>query len=59
MEARIQIELAAVVNAGKVFVKATYNIEDGPLALRCFEILRTLTAGIQVAMVYHDCCVQS
>lgn len=30
----LQIELAVVVDAGKKFVKATYNLEgDGPLAL--------------------------
>ena len=45
----LQIELAAVVDAGEAFVKATYNLEgDGPLVLRCYEILSTLTAGIQV-----------
>ena len=28
---------------------ATYNLEgDGPLVLKCFEVLNTLTAGIQV-----------
>ena len=45
----LQIELAAVVDAGEGFVKATYNLEgDGPLALTCFEVLSTLNAGIQV-----------
>ena len=45
----IQVELAAVVDAGEAFVKATYNLEgDGPLVLKCFEVLSTLTAGIQV-----------
>ena len=45
----IQVELAAVVDAGEAFVKATYNLEgDGPLVLRCFEILSALAAGIQV-----------
>ena len=37
------------MDAGEAFVKATYNLEgDGPLVLRCYEILSTLTAGIQV-----------
>ncbi len=46
----LQIELAAVVDAGEAFVKATYNLEgDGPLVLRCFEILSTLTASLQVS----------
>ena len=45
----IQVELAAVVDAGEAFVKATYNLEgDGPLVLKCFEVLSNLTAGIQV-----------
>lgn len=45
----VQMELAAVVDADDAFVKATYNLEgDGPVVLRCYEILNTLTAGIQV-----------
>ena len=48
-KAFLQVELAAVVDAGEAFVKATYNLEgDGPLVLTCFEVLSTLTAGIQV-----------
>ena len=46
---RLQIELAAVIDAGEPFVKATYNLEgDGPLALNCYEVLSTLAAGIRV-----------
>ena len=49
VKAYVQIELAAIVDAGEAFVKATYNLEgDGPLVLRCYEILSTLTASIQV-----------
>ena len=45
----VQMELAAVVDVGEAFVKATYNLEgDGPVVLRCYEILNILTAGIQV-----------
>ena len=45
----VQVELAAVVDAGEAFVRATYTLEgDGPLAFKCFEVLSTLTAGIQV-----------
>lgn len=48
-KAFLQVELAAVVDAGEAFVKATYNLEgDGLLVLTCFEVLSTLTAGIQV-----------
>lgn len=47
--AHILIELAAVVDAGESFVKATYNLEgDGPLVFRCFETLSTLAASIHV-----------
>ena len=49
VKAYLQVELAAVVDAGEASVKTTYNLEgDGPLALTCFEILNTLTASIQV-----------
>ena len=52
VKAHIQTELAAIVDAGEAFVKATYSLEgDGPLAFHCFEVLSTLSAGIQVA---HD-----
>ena len=45
----VQIALAAIVDAGEAFVKATYNLEgDGSLVLGCYEILSTLTASIQV-----------
>ena len=45
----IQVDLAAVVDAAEAFVKATYTLEgDGPLVLKCFEVLSTLTARIQV-----------
>ena len=40
----LQIELATVIDAGELFVKATYTLEgDGPLALNC-----SLPAGIHV-----------
>ena len=46
----LQIELAATINFGEPFVKATYNLEgDGPLALKCFEIVDAVSAGIRVA----------
>ena len=54
VKAYLQTELAAIVDAGETFVKATYNLEgDGPVVLRCYEILcyeilNTLTASIQV-----------
>ena len=43
----LQIELAVVVDAGKNFVKATYNLEgDGPLSLSCFQVIEELEASI-------------
>lgn len=46
---RLQVQLAAVIDAGEQFVKATYLMEgDGPLALKCYEILHNLFAGIHV-----------
>lgn len=45
--ALFQIELAAVIDMGEPFVKATYTLEgDGPLALECFEIISTIQAAI-------------
>lgn len=46
----LQVELAAVVDSGECFVKATYNLEgDRLIMLKCFEVLSTLAAGIQTA----------
>ena len=40
--------------AGEAFVKATYSLNgDGPLVLRCFEVLSTLTTSIHVGH-YHS-----
>ena len=42
VKAYLQIELAAVVDAGEAFVKATYNLEgDDPLVLRCYDCRHT------------------
>ena len=43
----LRVELAALIDCGESFVKATYNLEgDGPLVFKCHEILTTLTARI-------------
>ena len=43
----LQIELAAIVDFGEPFVKATYRLEgDGPLALEAFEIVDTVAAAV-------------
>ena len=47
--ARLQIELAAVIDAGEPFVKATYTLEgDGPLALKYYKVASTLSARIHM-----------
>ena len=46
----LQMELAAVVDAGEPFVKATYNLEgDGALVFKCYDQIQTLKAGIDNA----------
>ena len=45
----LKIELAAVVDWGELFVKATYNLEgDGPLAFTCYEAMQEVISLIQV-----------
>ena len=40
---QLQVEIAAVVDWGEVFVKACYYLEgDGPLALECYEKVDTI-----------------
>ena len=42
--------MAAVIDAGEVVVKATYNLEgDGPLALVAYGIIRSVHASLQSA----------
>ena len=44
------MELAALIDCGESFVKATFQMEgDGPLVFKCYEILSTLTPGLRVA----------
>ena len=46
----LKLELAAVIDWGEVFVKATYNLEgDGPLSFTAYEEVRTVTAAVRVA----------
>lgn len=42
---QLQVELAAVIDAGKPFVKATYTLEGD---LNCYKIVNDLFAGIHV-----------
>ena len=46
------MELAAVVDYGEPFVKATYSLEgDGPLVLSCYEMVQEVVASIKVENV--------
>ena len=46
----LQIELAATIDVGEQFVKATYKLEgDGHLVFHCYDVLSSLEAGIHVA----------
>ena len=43
------VELAATIDAGEPFIKATCKLEgDGTLALQCYEILSSVRAAVQV-----------
>ena len=43
----LHIELAVNIDADELFVKATYSLEgDGPLTLRCYEILDSVRTVI-------------
>ena len=44
------MELAAVIDVGEHFIKATYNLEgDGALVLRSYEEIRKVRAVLQAA----------
>ena len=45
----LQLELAAIVDWGEHFMKATYNLEgDGLLVLQCYEVVDSLVAAIRL-----------
>lgn len=47
---KLQLKLAAAIDAGEPFVKATYKLEgDGPLVFSCFDVLASLSVGIRTA----------
>ena len=46
----LQIELAAMIDAGLPFVKCTYNLEgDGPLVLSCYDTISALNMAARQA----------
>ena len=45
---KLKVELAAVIDYGEEFVKATYKLEgDGPLIFTCYEIMDALQIAIK------------
>ena len=43
----LKVEFAAIVDAGKQFVQATYKLEgDGPLVFQVYEIISALSTSI-------------
>ena len=48
----LKLELAAVIDWGEVFVKATYNHEgDGPLSFMAYEEVQTVVAAVRIAHI--------
>ena len=46
----LQLGLAAIVDWGEHFVKATYLLEgDGPIGLKCYEVIGEVLAAIHAA----------
>ena len=43
---KLQLELAVVVEAGEPFVKATYNLGDGPLVFNVYKEILTLESTV-------------
>ena len=49
VRALIQAEMAAVIDAGEVVVKATYNLEgDGPLALIAHQVIKGVQSSLSM-----------
>lgn len=47
---KLQLVLAAVIDAGEPFIKATYNLEgDGALVFNCNDVHASLEAGVLTA----------
>jgi len=45
----LKVELAAVIDAGKPFVQATYKLEgDGPVAIECYAIISSLSVSVRL-----------
>ena len=54
------LELAAIIDAGKHFVSATYYLEgDGPLVFSCYERLSALAHAIAIESYPNTATIQS
>ena len=48
----LQLEIAATVDYGEPFVKATYFLEgDGPLALECYEVIQKVSETLRTGHI--------
>ena len=45
----LKVELATIIDAGKLFVQGTYKLEgSGLLALECYEIIGSVTTAVEM-----------
>ena len=45
----LKVEFAAIIDAGKQFVQATYKLEgNGPLAFQCYEVINALSTSVMM-----------
>jgi len=52
---RLKLELAAIINWGEVFAKATYNLEgDGPMSFTAYEVVQTVIAALFAASLHNQ-----
>ena len=54
----LKLELAATIDVGEHFVKATYFLEgDGPLVFACYEKLSTVSQLCQAPCFLNVCAI--
>ena len=54
----MQLELAVVIDADELFVKATYNLEeDKALAFKCYEIYTGLLTAVELQHYPNLCAI--
>ena len=45
-KAQLQLEMEITIDLGEPFVKACYSLEDGTLALECYETITKVSAAV-------------